>query len=334
MRRLVILVSLLLILIAGAAGWYWIIEDFTFLDALYQSVTTVSTVGFEEVEPLDTSGQIFTIAYILVGIGLMFYVATAIVETVVVGGLTERFGLRRASRRVQQMDHHFIICGYGRVGREIASDLQARRERFVIVDQDDERLAPARAEGIPVVHGDATEEPVLLEAGIRRAQALVAAADSDVGNTYIVLTARSLNSSLFIVARAGTDSAEQRMVSAGANRVVSPYRIGGRRMALQAVHPMLVDFVDHLASGASSEDDKLLAEVLVAGDQLGLAGQTIQEACAPLRSVQVLGLEHVDGRFTIGPGGGTLLAEGDRLMLYGDREAIEALSAAAEGGGS
>ncbi len=153
------------------------------------------------------------------------------------------------------------------------------------------------------------------------------------GNTYIVLTARTLNADLFIVARAGSDTAEQRMTSAGANRVVSPYRIDGRRMALQAAHPMLVDFVDHLAGGGAPDDDSLLAEFLVADDRVGLAGQTIAEAYGPLPNVHVLGLEHHDGRFTIGPSGDTLLAEGDRLMLYGQRDAIEQLSAAAKSDG-
>ncbi len=130
------------------------------------SVTTISTVGFNEVRPLDTSGQIFTIVYILTGIGLMFYVASAVVETVIVGGLAERLGLQRASRRVRRMDHHFIICGYGRVGREVVNDLPARGESYVIIDQDNEKLTTARAEGIPVVHGDATEESVLVDAGV------------------------------------------------------------------------------------------------------------------------------------------------------------------------
>ena len=326
MCRLVLLASLLGVLITGAVFWYAAVENFTVLHAIYQSVTTISTVGFEEVEPLDTSGEIFTIGYILVGIGLMFYVATAIVETVVVGGLAERFGLRRASRRVRRMDRHFIICGYGRVGREVVSDLRSRGERLVIVDRDDAQLTLAREAGIAVVHGDATDEAVIVEAGIGRAKALVAAADSDVGNTYIVLTARSLNVDIFIVARAGTDGAEQRMTSAGANRVVSPYRIGGRRMGLAAAHPMLVDFVDHLVGGRSPEDDSLLAEIQITGDRLGLAGRTIAEAWGPLEGVRVLGLEHVDGRFTIGPKGGTLLAEGDRLMLYGDQTTISSIA--------
>ena len=181
MRCVVLLVSSLAALIAGAAAWYDFVEGHTTLEAAYMSVTTISTVGFNEVRPLDTSGQIFTIVYILAGIGLMFYVASAVVETVIVGSLAERFGLQRASRRVRRMDHHFIICGYGRVGREIVNDLRMRGESFVIVDQEAEPLAPARAEGIPVIHGDATEESVLIEAGIERAQALIAAADSDVG---------------------------------------------------------------------------------------------------------------------------------------------------------
>ena len=331
MRRLVTLIALLAGTIIFAALWYRFVEGFENLGALYQSVTTISTVGFEEVQPLDNSGRIFTIVYILVGIGLMFYVATTMVETVVVGGLAERFGSRRASRRVRRMNDHYIVCGYGRVGREVVNDLRARRERFVVVDQNDQQLEPARALGVPVVHGDATEESVLIETGIARAQALVAAADSDVGNTYIVLTAHTLNADLFIVARAGTDSAEQRLTSAGANRVVSPYRIGGRRMALAASHPMLIDFVDHLAAGPSDGDDNILAEVIVTDDSSGLAGHTIAESCGQITGVQILGLGHADGRFTVGPNGATVLAEHDRLMLYGSQVAIESLSHVSEG---
>ena len=296
MRRLSILVGLLVGVIAVGTAWYSLVEGFAALDALYQSVITLTTVGFREVEPLDTSGKWFTIVYILGGVGLLFYTATAVVEKVVVGELAEELGLRRSSRKVRRMERHFVICGYGRVGREVAHELSAREEEFVIVDRDKHTLAMAEYPGAVVVHGDATEEETLRAAGIDRARALIAAADSDVENTYIVLTARALNTSLFIVARAGSEPAERRLASAGADRVVSPYRIGGRRMALSAVQPMLTEFMDTLAArGESGESGKVLAEIVIDEQAAGLAGRTIHEVFPPNGGLQVMGIERAAG---------------------------------------
>ncbi|MGE3855315.1 MAG: TrkA family potassium uptake protein, partial [Dehalococcoidia bacterium] len=157
-----------------------------------------------------------------------------------------------------------------------------------------------------------------------------AAADSDVENTYIVLTARALNPSLFIVARAGSDSAERRLISAGADRVISPYRIGGRRMALSAVQPMLMEFMDTLARGGT-DGDHMLAEIVADDEAEGLAGRTIQEVFADSSGVQVMGIERAGGRLQIGPRGDTRIAAGDRLMVYGESSAISRLSAPGRG---
>ena len=240
MRRLAILLALLAGAILLGTTWYALVEGFGLLNALYQAVTTITTVGFQEVQPLDTSGRLFTIVYILGGVGLLFYTATAVVETVVVGELAKELGLRRSSRKARNMERHFVICGYGRVVRDLAPELAVRDEAFVIIDRDEHTLATAEHPRSVVVRGDATEEATPRAAGIERARALIAAADSDVENTYMVLTARVLNPGLFIVARAGSEAAERRLESAGAYRVVSPYRIGGRRMALAAVQPMLM----------------------------------------------------------------------------------------------
>lgn len=220
MRRLIVLGALLVTVLACGTAWYGLVEGFSVLDALYQAVTTLSTVGFQEVRPLDASGRLFTIVYILGGVGLLFYTATTTVEMIVVGELAEELGLRRVGRKVRKMNRHFVICGYGRVGREVGDELSSRHEAYVIVDRDEATLAAARAPGVTVVCGDATEEATLRTAGVERARALIAAADSDVENTYIVLTARALSPQLFIVARAGTESAERRLLSAGADRVV------------------------------------------------------------------------------------------------------------------
>ena len=326
MRRLQLLTGGLAAFIAFGTMWYWLVEGFPPLDALYQAVTTLTTVGFREVQEFDTSAKLFTIVYILSGVGLLFYTASAVVEKVVVGELAEELGLRRSNRKVRRMERHFVICGYGRVGHEVAHELASRGERFVIVDRSEHSFAGTDHPEAVIVHGDATEESVLHSAGVERARALLAAADSDVENTYIVLTARALNPSLFIVARAGSDSAERRLVSAGADRVISPYRIGGRRMALSAVQPMLMEFMDTLAR-AGTDDDRILAEIVVEEEAAGLGGRTIQEVFPADCGVQVMGIECAGGGLQIGPRGDTSIGAGDRLMVYGEASAISTLSA-------
>lgn len=326
MRRLLLLTGGLAGFLVIGTLWYWLVEGFGALDGLYQAVTTLTTVGFREVVEFDTSAKLFTIVYILSGVGLLFYTASAVVEKVVVGELANELGLRRSSRKVRRMERHFVICGYGRVGHEVAHELAGRHERFVVIDRDEHSFAGTDHPDAIVVHGDATEEATLRTAGVDRARALIAAADSDVENTYIVLTARALNPGLFIVARAGSDSAERRLTSAGADRVISPYRIGGRRMALSAVQPMLMEFMDTLARGGS-DDDRILAEIVVEDEAAGLGGRSVQEVFPSDCGVQVMGIERSTGGLQIGPRGDTLIAAGDRLMVYGESSAISKLAA-------
>ncbi len=225
----------LVLVVLGGAAWYALVEGFTPLNAIYMAVTTVTTVGYREVQPLDTSGMVFTIFYILVGVGLAFYTVVAFVEAVVVGDVTEALGLRRQERRVRGLDQNHVLCGFGRVGQEIAYELHQRDVSFVIIDRDEAQQSAARELGYLTVLGDATEESVLREAGVERARVLIAASDSDAGNTFVALTARALNPSLTIIARAASESGAKRMLAAGANDVVSPYQIAGHRMALAAV---------------------------------------------------------------------------------------------------
>ena len=325
MQRLIVPLASLAIVFAIGIGWYWLVEDFTLLDAVYQTVVTLSTVGYEEVQPLDDGGRIFTIVFILAGIGLMFYTATALIDVVVAGEIRDMLGRRRTSRRVRRMENHVIVCGFGRVGQEIATQLSEHGVAYVVVDQRSEVLENATANGSAVLLGDATEEEVLAGAHIERARALVAAADSDLGNTYIVLTARSLNPDLFISGRAGSDSAERRMLSAGADRVISPYQIAGRRMALSVVQPLMLDFVDVL-SARRTPDEKVLAEFTVVPES-GFDGRRIADTIGATSGVSVLGVEHTAGEMVVGPAGSEVLHDGDRLMVYGPQQAIEELTA-------
>jgi voltage-gated potassium channel len=329
-RRLWLPISLLFAAVVTGTAWYALVEAFPPLDALFMAVTTITTVGYREVQPLDTSGRLFTIVYILTGVGLVFYTVVAVAQALLVGEVAEMMGLRRENRRVRKMQDHFVLCGFGRVGEEIARELHERGSSFVVVDRDPERAAVARQRGYLTVVGDATEEPVLREAGVERSRVLIAAADSDAGNTFVTLAARAMNTRLFIIARAGTGSAEQRMRTAGANRVISPYLIAGRRMALAAVQPLLLGVVE-VPGETRAEGVNLLAEFVVGPDAPGFAGKTIAEAFAGLRMTRVLAVETPGGEVIVGPPGARVLQVGDRLVLHGDHEEIEELSPARGG---
>lgn len=328
--RVLVGAGLLAVLLGGGSAWYAIVEGFSPLDAIYQVVVTISTVGFSEVQPLDTSGKLFTIVLILGGVGVVYYLATSAVEHVVTGTIGEAFGWQLMNRKIDRLHDHVVLCGYGRVGRAIAQELSSRAEQLVVVDRAVDRLQAARANGLLTVLGDATEESVLRDAHVDTARVLVAASDSDAGNVFIALTARALRPQLFIIARAGTESAERRLRAAGANRVLSPFLIAGRRMALAAMQPQIVDFLDTMYGGSSGP--ALLAEFVIDGDSIELSGVTIDKAFEATGGTQVLGVVRA-GELIISPPGDTTLASGDRLLVYGDQAVLEQLSALVPPGG-
>jgi voltage-gated potassium channel len=322
-RRLLVAALLLpALLVLGVAG-YMLIEGWSFLDALYMTVTSVTTVGFREVKPLSDGGRIFTIFLILFGVGVAFYILTTLVATVVEGDLGLALGVRRMKGRIDALRDHYILCGFGRVGEEIAREFTARKVPFVIVESNPESLERARKKDYHlIVEGDAATDAALLEAGIRHARCLLAASDSDAGNTYIVLTAKALNPRLFVVARAGQPVSEERVRRAGADRVISPYSIGGRRMALSSLQPLVVDFIDSLAAGRHGE--QILAELEVT-EESGLAGRTIEGCFQSCPGATVLALQKATGPIQVGPRASTVLEAGDRLMVLGDEEDLAAL---------
>lgn len=304
------------VLALGTFG-YMIVEGWSFLDALFMTVTTVTTVGFREVRPLDTSGRILTIVLVLFGVGTAFYLLTALVSVVIEGDLRNVLGVTRMKSRIEQLRGHHVLCGYGRVGEEIAREFRERKMPFVIVDNNPAVLEKAIQGGCLVVEGDATSDETLTEAGVQRAATLLAAADSDAGNTYITLTAKALNPNIVVVARAGTRESESRLLRAGADRVISPYSISGRRMALSAIQPNIVDFFDTLSGG---RNDRILAEIDVSTDS-GLFGLYVRHVMES-SSVTILGLQKADGELIVGPRSDVRLEDGDRLVVVGREEEV------------
>jgi voltage-gated potassium channel len=305
------------VLVLGTLGY--VLLGFGLLDALYQTVTTVSTVGFREVQPLSRVGQVFTMVLILVGVGAAFYAFSALMETFIEGRLYELFGRRRMDKTIASMSGHVVICGWGRVGREIGAALAEAGRAAVVIDADEAKLTDAP---IPLL-GDATEDSVLRQAGIERAVALVAAADSDAANSFIVLSARALNPSLFIVARARSRPSIDKLERAGADRVVNPQSIGGARMAAFVLRPHVAEFLDVVMHERNLEF--LLEEVPVA-DGSPLVGRSLRDGhIRDKTGALVLAIRDAEGRFRTNPDPETVVDAGQVIIGIGTQAELDAL---------
>src|ERR671910_3179326 len=234
------LLALGIITVVGVLG-YMVFEGWSFADAVYMTVITLTTVGYREVRPLDATGQLWTIALLITSVGTLFYAAVSSVELVVEGTIRGYFGRRRMEAAIRKLNGHYILCGYGRVGRQVAAEFALDGVSFVVVEQDRETVEECAEKGYLVLLGEASDDDVLEEAGLRRARGLVAAVDSDADNVFVVLSARKLNPKLHIVARASSDESAAKLEIAGADRTLSPYAVGGRRLASLATQPLVVD---------------------------------------------------------------------------------------------
>lgn len=310
----VALTGLVLVIAIGTIGY--MLLGFTFLEAVYQTVTTVATVGFREVHPFSTVGQVFTIGLIILGAGTVLYNLGLIVEAFTEGHLRQHMERRRMDSDINAMRGHVIVCGYGRVGRAAAERLAATGADVVVVDRDESRLA-----GLQTAYlvGDVTGDQVLLRAGIRHARALIATLETDADTVYLTLSARALAPDLVIVARARTADSKEKLVLAGATRAVNPQMMGGRRLAAFAMQPHVAEFVDLAMHDV--ELDFQIEQVLV---DIGSAyvGKRLADLDVPGRTGAVLLALREPGvqPFTPSPGPEMRLQPGAVLIVFGTKE--------------
>ena len=318
-RRLLLHALIFLLIVLGGCIGYLLIEGspWTLLDALYQTMITLTTVGFQEVHPLSSPGRIFTMLLILSGMGFIFYFLFRVTEVVVEGTVKDLFGRRKMEKKISHLQRHYIICGYGRIGRTVAQLLQEKPMAVVVVDKNPEYIPEFQGKGIFYVMGEATDEESLLKAGIDRAQGLIAAVSSDADNVYITLTARGLNPKLFILARAAEEAAARKMIRAGADKVVSPYEIGARRMANTILRPTVIDFIE-LAMHTQNLDLQL-EEITI---QDGARIQNVSLMDSAIRrdyNLIVVAIKKKSGEMLFNPAPQAKIYVGDTLVLLGDR---------------
>jgi voltage-gated potassium channel len=286
------------------------------------TVITLTTIGFREVEPLSDAGMIFTMILAVMGVGVIFYTLVSIFQFLLEGELGTLLGVRRMQGQIERIKDHYILCGFGRVGEEIARELASRGLPFVVIETTPVSVERAAKHNYLLIEGDATNDEMLRRAGIDRARCLLAASDSDSGNTFITLTAKALNPDIFVVSRASRPESQPRMTRAGADRVFSPYVIAGRHMAISALQPVVVEFIDTLATGEIGES--VLAEIEVS-EESGFTGHTIEEILQNCKTVVVLGIHNKRGEINVGPSLTSLAELGDRIIVMGREEELEAV---------
>jgi voltage-gated potassium channel len=322
-RRLIPPTVLLTCIMVLAIVGYALLEGWTALESVYMAIITIFTVGFQEVRPLSSAGQILTIIIIDVGVGTAFYAAVKAVEIIVEGEMTGYRRRKRMDKIIGDIKNHYIICGFGRVGHNVAQVFESSGVPYVVIDSKKETLDELGVKNVPAILGDATSDDVLLAAGIQSAQGLIACSDSDVANVYVTLSARALKPNLNIVARAGYKDTEKKLLMAGANRVISPYFISGVRMAALATRPVASNFLDLMTH--AGKIDFSLYEIAIP-ENSPLANKTLAEAAIRKSSgALVLAIQKADGSFDLHPNAASKMQKNDILVVIGTQEQFEKL---------
>lgn len=328
-RHLRFSIAALVTVIAFGTLGYAMIEDWQAFDALYMTIITLATVGFKEVHELSPEGKIFTIVLIISGTGIIAYTLSSLIQFTLEGQLRKILGRKKLESRIGKLRDHYIICGYGRIGHLICREFQSRPIPFVIVEQNPNHIERLEREGYLYVEGDATDDETLQAAGIEYAKGLITAVTSDTDNVYITLTARGLNPKLFILARAGEEGAEKKLMRAGASKVISPYTIGASRMAQAILRPSVVDFIE-LAT-ASEHLALQIEEIRIAADSVLAGKNLINSGIRQSMGIIIVGIKESDGKMTFNPPPEKNIEPNSVLIILGERPAISQLEKIAGG---
>ena len=312
---------LVALLVLGSLGFVWI-EGWNFFDALYMTVTTLTTVGYGEIHPLDEIGRIYNMLLILAGMGVLFYILGSLARVLVEGELHAVMGRRRLIKHIKRLKNHYILCGYGRIGEVIARQLKSRGLSLVVIENDSALLSLLEDSGYYFINGDATNEEVLLEAGIERAKGLISVVSTDADNVYVVLTARSLNPHLFIVARGEAEGSEQKLLRAGADKVESPYQMGGQKMAQTIMRPTVVTFMEL----AMKDGVDWSMEEIAVGQASPLLGVPLKDSGIRQKlNLILVAIKRANGEMLFSPSHETPILAGDTLIALGLRNNLVAL---------
>jgi len=311
-----------LILVAGTLG-YVFLEGWPFIDALYMTVITLATVGFNEVHQLSRAGRVFTMVLIMVGVGFVFYLAGSIIQFMVEGRIRDILGRRKLEKELRKLRDHYIVCGYGRVGSSICDLLASKPLGFVVIERDPERIDRLSDRNLLYVAGDATDEENLIKAGVEKARGLLAVLKTDSDNVYVTLTARQLNPELFIIARGGEEKSENKLRAAGANRVVSPYLMGAHRIAQTILRPTVTDFLELTLMEKSRDIQMEEVPVHPASKLIDVALQ--DSGIRKDFDLIIVAVRKPEGEMLFNPSSQTRLQGGDMVVAIGEKHNLERL---------
>ena len=321
MRNLVLItVFFIAILLVGTLG-YVIFEHTSFWDSMYLTAMTITTVGYGDIVPLHPKGKVFTVFLVFTGVGLVLYAFSKFAETMVEGGLRNILERRKMKKKVAHLRDHYIVCGYGRIGKVICQILKENQRPFVVIEKDDEEVKNIEAEGFFALTGEAADDEILLEAGLKIARGLIAVVSSDADNVFITLTARGLNPGLFIMARSsGAPGAERKLLRAGASKVISPYYIGAKRMAQLIVRPTVIDFID--LTMHAGELGLRMEELFVTENALFANKKLMDSGIRQKHDIILVAIKREGDEMLFNPRPDSTILAGDILIVLGEHSQI------------
>ncbi len=322
----IIIILLAVILVALGTAGYVVIEDWPILDSLYMTVITLSTIGYGEVNPVSQTGRIFTLFLIVMGVGFFLYVIGNVVQFLVEGRIRLILGRHKLDKQISQLNNHYIVCGYGRMGRAFCRYLIQKGLNFVVIEKNEDRIPVMNTDHVLYISGEATVEENLRTAGIQRASNLIATLGTDADNVFLVLLAKGLNPRIYVVARASQNTSKKPLDTAGADVVVSPFDIGARRMAHAILRPNVIRFLEHAFADEST--DIHIEEIPVA-DSSKLVDVTLQEAGIRQNyNLIILSIIKKDGEMLFNPSAGTTIGAGEKVIAVGSINSLRRLEEA------
>jgi len=322
-NQTLISILLSLALIGFGCIGYMIIEGWGFMDSLYMTIITLATVGYGEVHEVSLPGRMFTVVLILLGVGYFLYVVGYIIQFLVEGRIRQILGRRKLDTQINKLKGHFIICGYGRIGRELTRYLTQKYIDVVVIERSENRVPTMNEDGILYLVGEAMEENLLEKAGIHRARGMVTAVATDADNVFLVLTAKRMNPNIFIVSRASQNSAKKTLEAAGADKVISPYDLGARRMAHAILRPTVIEFLE--MAFVDDTTDIQVEEIQVGGGSELVGVALMDSGIRQTLDLIIIALRKLDGGMVFNPKADTVLEVGDTIIAVGSARNLSQL---------